>query len=123
MLNCIKLTDKSRFDFFGNVVCLPGSSPDAGIHSEGGFVTSLPGKMFSRAASGPSQSLWLPGGGECGSLTLAKEAMQLFVLLLHFLLLQTGQSNRFSLRISANMSINSVAPSSVEAERNINQDC
>ncbi|TNM92502.1 hypothetical protein fugu_019514 [Takifugu bimaculatus] len=68
-------------------------------------------------------SLWPPGGGECGSLTLAKEAMQLFVLLLQFLLLQTGQSNRFSLRSSANMSVNSVAPSSVEAERNINQDC
>lgn len=103
-------------------MCLPGSSPDAGIHSEGGFVTSLPGKMFSRAASGPSHSLWPPGGGECGSLTLAKEAMQLFVFLLQFLLLQTGQSNRFSLRSSANMSVNSVT-SSVEAERNINQDC
>lgn len=85
--------------FIRNAVCLLGSSADAGILSEGGFVTSLPGQETDGAARGPPQSLRPPGGAKCGSLALlrhAKEAMQCCLLLLLLLLFPTGQSNRFA---------------------------
>lgn len=79
--------------FIRNAICLLGSSADAGILSEGGFVTSLPRQESGGAARGPPQSLRPPGGAKCGSLALlhrATETMQYCLLLLLLLLFPTG---------------------------------